>query len=94
MSRRNRPLRSQPGLANYVGRDPEDERFEDVRRRRGPDAAAWILDLARRSPGMPRAVAWRWAEEKWDERELAHEAATGWDPDEEYRPHPRSEEQS
>jgi len=68
------------------GMDPNDVCYEAVKRRRGRAAALAIAALRDRAPQrMPEDKAWRWAEQKYDERDRAAEAETGYDPDEEYR---------
>lgn len=69
----------------------EARRFDALKRRRGERAALDIAELhdrfeASRRWRVPDAVAWEWAEAKYDEGQLAAEAGTGYDPDEEYRP--------
>lgn len=66
---------------------PDDEQYEDVRRRRGTREALAIGELRDRFPqaSAPAHIAWRWAERKYDEHLQAAEAATGYDPDDEYR---------
>jgi hypothetical protein len=68
------------------GMDPDDAAYEEVKRRRGRKEADAIATIRDRAPlRIPRDKAWRWAEQKYDERELAAEAGTGFDPDEEWR---------
>lgn len=77
-----------PGPPEWDGLDCDDRIFEELRRRRGRRVASAIGEIADRAPRrMPLEAAWRWAERKYDERQLAADAGTGWDPEEEYRSH-------
>lgn len=69
------------------GMEEEDRLYEQVKARRGKVAAGAISELRSHLGPVPTKRAWEWAEEKYDERLRATEAATGYDPEEEYRSH-------
>jgi len=70
------------------GMDDDDRFYEDIKHRRGKAVAlavGAIADTAHPKFHGHTDKLWQWAEEKYDERDTAAEADTGYDPDEEYR---------
>lgn len=65
-----------------AGMDPDDQHFEDVRRRRGYQAAHEIWAIARVSKIRNVARAWRWAEDRYDLRHASIDHGCGYDPEE------------
>lgn len=61
--------------------------YDRVRRCRGREAADLVCQIAGRvKPSVPDEIRFRWAEERYEDIELARLAGTGYDPLEEFRP--------
>lgn len=83
----SRPARRLPSQGSgFPAMSPRDQAWEQLRLRYGPQVAEEIWAFVEACPArVPLRQAVAWAERKREKRETARLAATGWDPDEEYR---------